>query len=88
MPMMSSAQRRASGAAVALAALALLGCGLARKHRVYEPDGADVGLARFTRVGEWRLVADATFSGALRRGARLYSTYDRTIPHGKKPCPT
>jgi len=85
---MSPVQRKSLAAAVAAAAALLLVSGLTRKHRVYEPGGDRAGLVTFSTITERELGSDATFSGTIRKGARLYSTYDRTAPRGKQTCPT
>jgi len=82
------ALRKTLAAAAVLAAVVLLGLGLRRNHKIYEPDAGQVGLAAFTFIGERQLVIDTTFSGVQRRGHRLVSTYDRSAPRGKRTCPT
>ncbi len=71
-----------------IVALALLIVGSVRQHKVYEADAEEFGLVAFQRITDRQLVIDATFSGTLRKGLRLYSTYDRSKPRGKKACPT
>lgn len=70
-----------------LAALLLL-AGSMRTHKVYNRGGAEFGLLSFTRISDGQMVVDATFSGVERQGDRLYSTYDRSEPRGKRTCPT
>lgn len=86
--MLSLIQRRSLAVAVAAGAALLLTVGLMRRHRVYEPGGDRVGLITFSAITERELVSDATFSGTVRKGPRLYSTYDRSAPRGKQKCPT
>jgi len=85
---MRSLPRTLGAVAVAVAALAFIAAGRAREHRVYDPQGDDFGMAIFTRVSERELTADATFGGVARRDGRLYTTYDRSAPRGKRACPT
>lgn len=73
---------------VLAAALLMLLDGAWREHRVYDPDTEEFGLLGFTRVTDRQMVVDATFGGVTRRNARLYSTYDRSAPQGKRACPT
>ena len=70
-----------------LLALALIGVGLRITHKVYLPQD-EFEMATFQRVGERELVQDATFGGATRRDGKLFTTYDRSKPMGKLPCPT
>jgi len=58
--------------------------GLARTHKVYENEQS----VFYYKVAEKRLVVDATFSGVIRKGLKLYTTYDRSRAIGKRPCPT
>ena len=85
---MSPYQRRFLAAVVAAGAGSLLLIGLLRGHKVYEAGAAGFGLLSFQRIAERQLVIDATFSGVLRRGVRLHSTYDRTVTRGKRACPS
>jgi len=57
---------------------------LLRTLKVYEDEQS----VFYYKVAERRLVVDATFSGVIRKGAKLYTTYDRTGAIGKRPCPT
>jgi len=79
---------RVYAVAVLLIALLLLGLGAARSHKVYDATTEEFGILAFTRIADRQLVEDATFSGVLRKGGRLYSQYDRAAPHGKRSCPT
>lgn len=79
---------RIAAAALGLAALALLGMGVLRTHKVYDPTTEEFGIAAFNRVSDRDLVVDATFGGVRRDADRLYSTYDRSLPRGKSACPT
>jgi len=72
-------------------ALLLILVGLARSHKVYdrvEGEMQEFGILTYQRVTDLQLVIDATFSGVLREGNRLVSTYDRSMPRGKQSCPT
>ena len=80
-------ERIAGGLILAVAAL-LLAVGLVHTHKVYDMDTQDYGVRKYTSVSEFGLVTDATFSGTIRKGGALYSTYDRTQPRGKRSCPT
>jgi hypothetical protein len=64
--------------------LSLIVFGLTRSHKVYN---RDMDLF-FYKVGERRLVIDATFTGVIRDGDKLYTTYDRTRDAGRQSCPT
>ncbi len=74
--------------ALLAAALALMIFAATRSHRVFEPEADEFGMQIFTRVSERRLVEDATFSGTVRLGERLVTTYDRSAPPGRAACPT
>ncbi len=39
-------------------------------------------------ISEAQLVIDATFTGVLRKGDRLFTQYDRSKPGGRRACPT
>ena len=82
-------QRIVTAAAIVTAML-LLAVGLWRTHKVYDRKDAfaEFGLLTFTRLPDRNLVVDATFTGVQRTGDKLYSTYDRLAPRGKKACPT
>jgi hypothetical protein len=73
---------------LALLAVALLMAGGARKHKVYDNLKEEFGLRSYSDISEYQLVVDATFSGTIRRGNELFSTYDRTGPKKKVACPT
>ncbi len=61
---------------------------------------AGFGMLTFQKISEAQLTIDATFSGTVRKMdtveqdgkerkiLRLYSTYNRAEPRGKKSCPT
>ena len=61
---------------------------------------AGFGMLTFQMISEAQLTVDATFSGTVRKADtiegdgeshkvyRLFSTYDRSQPRGKKLCPT
>ena len=57
-------------------------------HRAFDPDTEEFGLQAFTRLSEMQLVVDTTFGGVMRKGDKLFSTYDRTVARGKRSCPT
>ena len=80
--------RRASTLAVLAAALLLLTAGGVVSRKVYDPSQDQAGLLTFNRISDRQLVIDATFTGVVRKGARLFSTYDRASAHGKRACPT
>ncbi len=73
---------------LSLIALALLAAGSVREHKVYERPEAQFGLRDFTNISEYQLIEDATFSGTIRKGDELFSTYNRAAPKGKMACPT
>ena len=75
---------------LAAIALACMGAGAVLKHKVFEQDTgfADFEVATFIQLTDRDLVADATFTGVARIGGKLYSTYDRSQPRGKRACPT
>lgn len=73
---------------VLAAALVLLLIGGLRAHKIYDADTEEFGLVAFTRISDRQLTEDATFGGVARKGVRLYTTYDRSVPRGKQPCPT
>jgi len=86
--MRSSAYRKTFAVAALVAALAFLVVGTVRVHRVYDGDAEDVGLVAFHKISDRELVEDATFTGVIRTAQKLYSTYDRAQPRGKRACPT
>ena len=86
--MRNAAYQRPFAIAVLVVALALLLVGNLRVHKVYDADAEEWGLVGFVKIGERDLVEDATFTGVVRRTEKLYSTYDRTQPRGKRLCPT
>ena len=69
-------------------ALAFLVVGNLQSFKVYDADAEEFGLESFDKINERSLVIDATFTGTIRKGDKLYSTYDRTVKGGKRPCPT
>jgi hypothetical protein len=77
-------------ASLLLASAALFFAGLTFKRRVYDQDDQfkQFGLLTFTRVSDAAMCADATFTGVVRKEGKLYSTYNRMAPRGKKACPT
>ena len=85
---MKPALRRFLTGLTTVLALLCVVAGSRRAVKVYDRDTADFGLAAFRRISDRQLVIDATFSGVLRKGTKLYSTYDRTQPRGKRTCPS
>lgn len=78
-------------ATLVLAALAMALTGFFRSYKVYDKKDdafAEFGMLTFSRLNDRQLVEDATFTGVARVGEKLFSTYDRTAPRGKKACPT
>ncbi len=77
-------------ACVLVAALALILVSSVRVYKVYDADADEWGedVRTFHKIGERELVEDATFTGVIREGAELLSTYDRTKPKVKRLCPT
>ncbi len=71
-----------------LVALGLLGGSFAISHKVYSVEDEEFGFVSFSRINEADLVEDATFTGIIRKGGKLYTTYDRSKPRGKLACPT
>jgi len=69
-------------------AVALLAVGVVRKRKVYDADAGEFGIMTYHRLRDWQLVIEATFTGVERRNNKLYSTYDRNGPRGKRACPT
>ena len=75
---------------LAAVVVCLLLVGAGRTHKAHEADAEEFGIVIFSRISEWQLTEDATFSGVVhdRVKDRLLSTYDRSKPRGKKACPT
>ena len=71
-----------------LVAIGFLVYGNLRSHKVYDPETEKFGIETFDWINERQLVEDATFSGTIREKGKLYSTYDRSQPVGKRACPT
>ena len=78
----------AVGLARSHTALAYLGADLPPPHKVYDPDVDDWGEMTFRRISDYQLTIDSTFGGVARKQGKLFSTYDRSKPVGKKACPT
>lgn len=76
------------GAIFFLCAVTLILYGSSQKRKVYDKDCEEFGIQAYTLVSEKALVVDATFSGTIRKGDKLFSTYDRSEPVGKRSCPT
>jgi len=64
--------------------LGFLFVGMSRLLKVYDDEKAIF----YHRVMERQVVIDATFSGVIRKGDRLISTYNRAEKVGRRPCPT
>ena len=87
--MKKAAYRKAFAITALIVALALLVVGTVRvQHKVYDADAEEIGLVAFHNISYRQLVIDATFGGVARRAYKLYSTYDRAQPRGKRACPT
>jgi len=69
-------------------ALALLFAGSVRSYKVYDADNDEFGILTFHKVTDRLLVIDATFRGVICEEDKLYTTYDRLQPKGKRACPT
>ena len=69
-------------------ALFFLLLGNIRSHKVYDESIKEFGILPFHKISERDLVVDATFTGTIRRGDKLFTTYDRSQPVGKRACPT
>lgn len=88
--MRSSSIQKAIAGSLLLIAVALIVCGMTFKRKIYDQkdEFSDFGLATFSRLNDAKLVVDATFTGVTRTDGKLYSTYNRALPRGKKACPT
>ena len=76
-------------AIVVIVAVFLLAIGAVHKHKVYDPDSEEsFGLVTFSRIDEMEMIEDTTFGGVTRKLEKLYFTYDRSAPRGKRACPT
>jgi len=73
-----------------IAAAGMLLAGLTIKRRVYDQDDEfkQFGILTFTRVSDAAMCVDATFTGVVGKEGKLYSTYNRMAPKGKRACPT
>ncbi len=82
-------QKTVAGVLLAIA-VACIATGAVYSRKVYEQDemGQEFGLITFERIPDWQLTIDATFTGVVRKDGKLYSTYDRSAPRGKRSCPT
>ncbi len=83
--------------AVLIIAVVMIITGMNRTHKVYnqKDSGAFEGfnllgnLEIHRKISEKQLIIDATFGGVERGDeGKLYSTYDRSKPVGKRKCPT
>ncbi|MFH0946967.1 MAG: hypothetical protein V2A76_17385 [Planctomycetota bacterium] len=74
------------------ASAALLWAGSNRSHEVVGEDAEELaellGFVPFELISDRQLIIDATFTGVVRRGEWLISTYDRSQPRKKQACPT
>ena len=86
--MSRTAKERIAAATLIMMALLLLLAGGMRSYKIYDAGSGEFGLLTFTPISDAQLVIDATFSGVERLGDRLYTTYDRSEPRGKRSCPT
>ncbi len=86
--MLNPVRRNIFAAVIVVIALGLITVGAVKSYKVYEPGSAEFGILAFEKVGDAQLVIDATFSGVCRKEGKLFSTYDRTVVQGKRPCPT
>ncbi len=86
--MTRTAKERITAVLLFAMALLLLLTGGMRSYKVYDRGNGEFGLLTFTRISDAELVIDATFSGVEREGDRLFTTYDRSEPRGKRSCPT
>ncbi len=73
---------------LAVIAIGLIAAGSSIEYKVYDNPAQQFGLRSFTEVRAIQLVEDATFSGTIRIGDELFSTYNRAAPKGKMACPT
>ena len=84
--------RAVSSTVVLGASVAFLVVGSNRSHQVVGEDAEELaellGLVPFELISDQELVIDATFTGVVRRGEMLVSTYDRSQPRKKQACPT
>lgn len=80
-------ERIAAAILLSVAALLLIIGGL-RTHKIYDSSTEEFGLLSFTRISDADMVIDTTFSGIEKKKDRLYTTYDRSQPRGKRSCPT
>lgn len=86
--MQRSIFRKALSFGVLLAAVGMLFMGGQKEHKVFDDKEDEFGMPLYRRITEKQLVMDATFSGVVRKKDKLYSTYDRSKPAGKRACPT
>jgi len=80
-------ERIAAAVLLGVAALLLIIGGM-RTHKIYDRSTEEFGLLSFTHISDAGMIVDTTFGGIERKGDRLYTTYDRSQPHGKRSCPT
>ncbi len=75
-----------------LGSLAMVVVGARGSHEVCTVDAEELaevlGFAPFETISDRQMIIDATFAGVIRKGGKLYSTYDRSQPAGKRACPT
>lgn len=77
-----------AAAALLLLAGAFILVGAIHPRKIYDAEAEEFGMVAFMKLKGHELVVDATFTGVTRRDGRLYSTYDRSLPRGKRACPT
>ena len=89
LPEKSRLRKAVTGALLVVALLFLIGAGV-RSYKVLDPEAVadEFDIPTFLRVSEPRMTMDSTFHGVDRRDGRLYTTYDRLAPGGKRACPT
>lgn len=69
-------------------AIILIIIGSLISYKVYDKETKDFGIISFYKIKDMQLVIDSTFSGTIKKGDKLYSTYDRSQPAGRRACPT
>ena len=70
------------------AAMAFIGIGAARSHKVYEGGDEEFGVMVFQRISEVQLVEYATYGGVYAQNGRMLRHDWATQRDGKQKCPT